>query len=169
MGDKLKGCCVSYCLLSSSVFSFPDAVQPTKQNENRKKYDKFLRRQSVISDYLKSRGSGAVYESISVESNRKRQVTRSIDRLSSYTGKVSYKSGTGKEPRGSFKVVKRGPVLNENRFSRIAKTNKDGNKFGSSVDVFKPSDYKGYDLIITSSERGESVTNLSEIRKSSKH
>ena len=137
--------------------NFPDAVQPTRQIENRKKYDKFLR-QSVISDYLKSRGSGAIYESVSVESNRKRQVTRSIDRLSSYRGKVSYKSGTGKEPKGSFKVVKRGPVLNENRFSRIAKANKDGNKFGSSVDVFKPSDYKGYDLIITSSKPGESVT-----------
>ena len=137
--------------------NFPDAVQPTGQAENRKKYDKFLR-QSVISDYLKSRGSEAIYESVSVESNRKRQVTRSIDRLRSYTGKVSYKSGTGKEPKGSFKVVKRGPVLNENRFSRIAKANKDGNKFGSSVDVFKPSDYKGYDLIITSSKPGESVT-----------
>ena len=137
--------------------NFPDAVQPTRQNENRKEYDKFLR-QSVISDYLKSRGSGAVYESISVESNRKRQVTRSINRLSSYAGKVSYKSGTGKEPKRSLKVVKRGPVLKENRFSRIAKANKDGNKFGSSVDVFKPADYKGYDLIITSSERGESVT-----------
>ena len=134
--------------------NFPDAVQPTRQNENRKEYDKFLR-QSVISDYLKSRGSGAVYESISVESNRKRQVTRSINRLSSYAGKVSYKSGTGKEPKRSLKVVKRGPVL---KFSRIAKANKDGNKFGSSVDVFKPADYKGYDLIITSSERGESVT-----------
>jgi len=137
--------------------NFPDAVQPTRQTENRKKYDKFLR-QSVISDYLKSRGSGAIYESVSVESNRKRQVARSINRLSSYTGKVSYKSGTGKEPKGSLKVVKRGPVLNENRFSRIAKANKDGNKFGSSVDVFKPSDYKGYDLIITSSKPGESVT-----------
>ena len=152
---------------------FPDAVTETRQNENRKEYDKFLR-QRVISDYLESRGSGAVYESSSVESNRKRQVTRSINRLSSYTGKVSYKNGTGKEPKGSFKVVKRGPVLGENRFSRIAKANKDGNKFGSSVDVFKASDYKGYDLIITSSERGESVTmaispdgELSSVTKSS--
>jgi len=152
---------------------FPDAVAKTRQNENRKEYDKFLR-QRVISDYLKSRGSGAVYESSSVESNRKRQVTRSINRLSSYTGKVSYKKGTGKEPKGSLKVVKRGPVLGENRFARIAKANKDGNKFGSSVDVFKASDYKGYDLIITSSERGESVTiaispdgELSSVTKSS--
>jgi len=152
---------------------FPDAVAKTRQNENRKEYDKFLR-QRVISDYLKSRGSGAVYESSSVESNRKRQVTRSINRLSSYTGKVSYKNGTGKEPKGSLKVVKRGPVLGENRFARIAKDNKDGNKFGSSVDVFKASDYKGYDLIITSSERGESVTmaispdgELSSVTKSS--
>jgi hypothetical protein len=152
---------------------FPDAVSKTRQNENRKEYDKFLR-QRVISDYLKSRGSGAVYESSSVESNRKRQVTRSINRLSSYTGKVSYKNGTGKEPKGSLKVVKRGPVLGENRFARIAKANKDGNKFGSSVDVFKASDYKGYDLIITSSERGESVTmaispdgELSSVTKSS--
>ena len=152
---------------------FPDAVAKTRQNENRKEYDKFLR-QRVISDYLKSRGSGAVYESSSVESNRKRQVTRSINRLSSYAGKVSYKKGTGKEPKGSLKVVKRGPVLGENRFARIAKANKDGNKFGSSVDVFKASDYKGYDLIITSSERGESVTiaispdgELSSVTKSS--
>jgi hypothetical protein len=152
---------------------FPDAVTQTRQNENRKEYDQFLR-QRVISDYLKSRGSGAVYESSSVESNRKRQVTRSINRLSSYTGKVSYKNGTGKEPKGSLKVVKRGPVLGEDRFARIAKANKDGNKFGSSVDVFKASDYKGYDLIITSSERGESVTmaispdgELSSVTKSS--
>ena len=152
---------------------FPDAVTKTRQNENRKEYDQFLR-QRVISDYLKSRGSGAVYESSSVESNRKRQVTRSINRLSSYTGKVSYKNGTGKEPKGSLKVVKRGPVLGEDRFARIAKANKDGNKFGSSVDVFKASDYKGYDLIITSSERGESVTmaispdgELSSVTKSS--
>jgi hypothetical protein len=137
--------------------AFPDTISKTTQANNRRDYDQLLRT-SVIIDYLKSRGSGAVYESRSVESDRKRQITRSINRLSSYTGKVSYKKGTGEEPTRSLKVVRKGPVLGNKGFVKFAKANKDGHKFGSSVDVFEESNYEAYDLIITSSESGQGVT-----------
>jgi hypothetical protein len=137
--------------------AFPDTISKTTQANNRRDYDQLLRT-SVIIDYLKSRGSGAVYESRSVESDRKRQITRSINRLSSYTGKVSYKKGTGEEPTRSLKVVRKGPVLGNKGFVKFAKANKDGHKFGSSVDVFEESNYEAHDLIITSSESGQGVT-----------
>lgn len=49
--------------------SFPEAVSESTKKNNRKKYDEYLRR-GVISDFLKSRGRGAVYESESVKPDR---------------------------------------------------------------------------------------------------
>jgi hypothetical protein len=51
--------------------SFPEAVSESTKKNNRKKYDEYLRR-GVISDFLKSRGRGAVYESESVKPDRER-------------------------------------------------------------------------------------------------
>ena len=56
---------------------FPDAVSKTSQNKTRKEYDRFLRK-SIIVDYLRDRGSGAVYESSSVEPGGEQQRARSI-------------------------------------------------------------------------------------------
>ena len=56
---------------------FPDAVSKTSQNKTRKEYDRFLKK-SIIVDYLRDRGSGAVYESSSVEPGGEQQRARSI-------------------------------------------------------------------------------------------
>jgi hypothetical protein len=137
--------------------AFPTAIKPTSQSNNRKKYDEYLRR-SIISDFLQSRGRGAVYEGESVESDRRRQVTRAINRLRGFGGKVRYRKGTGKEPKRSLGVIERGSVLSGKQFSAIAKRNQRGNKFGSSVDVLSEAKYKGYDLIVIESGPGANVT-----------
>jgi hypothetical protein len=137
--------------------AFPTAIKPTSQSNNRKKYDEYLRR-SIISDFLQSRGRGAVYESESVESDRRRQVTRAINRLRGFGGKVRYRKGTGKEPTRSLRVIEKGSVLSGKQFSAIAKRNQRGNKFGSSVDVLSEAKYKGYDLIVIESGPGANVT-----------
>ena len=137
--------------------AFPTAIKPTSQSNNRKKYDEYLRR-SIIADFLQSRGRGAVYESESVESDRRRQVTRAINRLRGFRGKVRYRNGTGKEPTRSLRVIEKGSVLSGKQFSAIAKRNQRGNKFGSSVDVLSEAKYKGYDLIVIESGPGANVT-----------
>ena len=137
--------------------AFPTAITPTSQSNNRKKYDEYLRR-SIISDFLQSRGRGAVYEGESVESDRRRQVTRAINRLRGFSGEVRYRNGTGKEPTRSLRVIERGSVLSGKQFSAIAKRNQRGNKFGSSVDVLSEAKYKGYDLIVIESGPGANVT-----------
>jgi hypothetical protein len=137
--------------------AFPEAVSLTTQANNRKKYDEYIRT-SVISDFLESRGRREVYESESVESDRRRQVTRAINRLRGFSGKVRYRKGTGKEPKRSLGVIERGSVLSGKQFSAIAKRNQRGNKFGSSVDVLSEAKYKGYDLIVIESGPGANVT-----------
>jgi hypothetical protein len=143
---------------------FPNAVKPATQANNRKAYDEYLR-SSVISDYIKSTGRRTVYEGRSVESDRKRQVTRSINRLRGYGGSVSYRKGQGKEPKRSLKVVERSDYLDSKEektasevFSETAARNKQANRFGSSVDVLDADDYNNHDIIVTSSKKGQYVT-----------
>ena len=137
--------------------AFPEAITPTSQSNNRKKYDEYLRR-SIISDFLQSRGRGAVYEGESVESDRRRQVTRAINRLRGFSGKVRYRKGTGKEPKRSLGAIEKGSDLSGKQFSALAKRNQRSNKFGSSVDVFNEAEYEGYDLIVIESGPGANVT-----------
>ena len=137
--------------------AFPEAVTPTTQSNNRKTYDEYLRR-SIISDFLQSRGRGAVYEGESVESDRRRQVTRAINRLRGFGGKVRYRKGFGKEPKRSLGAIEKGSVLDGKEFSSLAKRNQRSNKFGSSVDVLTEAEYDGYDLIVIESRPGANVT-----------
>ena len=154
-------------------------ISPTKSPKqqkanNRKEYDEYIRK-SVIADFIESTGRGTLYEGSTVESDRKRQVTRAINRLRSYAGTVRYKSGTRKEPTRSLKAVRRGPVLDTKQFSSIAESNKKSNKFGASVDVLSSEEYEGHDIIITGSGPGATVTiaispsgELTSVTKSSK-
>ena len=156
MGSKREDFLATERLVQRDI-AFPEAVQPVTQSNNRKKYDEYLRR-SIISDFLQSRGRGAVYEGESVESDRRRQVTRAINRLRGFSGKVRYRKGTGKEPTRSLRIIERGSVLSGKQFSAIAKRNQKGNKFGSSVDVLTEAEYEGYDLIVVQSKPGANVT-----------
>jgi hypothetical protein len=153
---------------------FPSEITEATKKNNRKEYDEYIR-QSVIADFIESTGRGTLYEGSTVESDRKRQVTRAINRLRSYDGTVRYKSGTRKEPGRSLKVIRRGPVLDTKQFSSIAESNKKSNKFGASVDVLSPAEYEGHDIIITGSGPGATVTiaispsgELTSVTKSSK-
>lgn len=58
---------------------------------------------------------------------------------------------------GRVQGQRRGSVLDAERFSDVAGRNKSSHKFGTSVDVYSPEDYDGYDLILLEKD-GESAS-----------
>ncbi len=85
------------------------------------------------------------------ESRRIRSATkRGLGTLARFSGRIAHRVGTREGQEGSIdahqgiRLVSLSPTV----FSRVAKENQASHKFGSSVDVFDPKDYKGYDLII---------------------
>ena len=110
-------------------------------------------RENVLGGSLQFRGrkSGPITTAQSTE--------RAIERLGNYRGTVSYRAGDGKKPRRGIKTAK-GKLtrLSQEVFSREARGNKKAHKYGSSVDVYSPKQYDGYDLIRVKNDSGGTVT-----------
>mgnify|MGYP003123106046 CR=1 FL=1 len=101
-------------------------------------------------------------------------VRRSLFQVQRVGNQFSYKGREGFDPRGGLANVA-GLDLTEVGFVDIASKNKADHKFGSSVDVFSPEDYKDYILIVNTTPTGENVTaaispsgELSSVTKSEK-
>tara|TARA_R110002012_G_scaffold101698_4_gene241048 strand:- start:911 stop:8134 length:7224 start_codon:yes stop_codon:yes gene_type:complete len=110
---------------------------------------------SIIGGDLLFRGGSDI---IGVPGNSTQITVPAGNRLRLYSGTVSYRSGSSKNSGRSEKTFKGISRVNAKDFVEIASRNKRNHKFGSSVDVFKAKDYKGYHLIVAKGKGRAYVT-----------
>jgi hypothetical protein len=81
-----------------------------------------------------------------------------IGRIEAAGGRLLTTKGIGKDQGGGGADGRgRVGVITVEDFSRIAGANKQSHKFGTSVDVYDPKDYEGYDLLVVERD-GETAT-----------
>ena len=112
--------------------AFPESVNKTTKKNNRKKYDEYLRR-SIISDFLQSRGRGAIYESESTQPDSGGRVAgaaaqASIPGQEEVTAQAAPVDGPG-QPTPSQAEASRIQKRIEDNFGEIA------SKIGTSINV----------------------------------
>jgi len=110
---------------------------------------------SILGGDLLFRGGSDI---IGVPGNSTQITVPAGNRLRLYSGTVSYRSGSSKNSGRSEKTFKGISRVNAKDFVEIASRNKRNHKFGSSVDVFKAKDYKGYHLIVAKGKGRAYVT-----------
>ena len=110
---------------------------------------------SILGGDLLFRGGSDI---IGVPGNSTQITVPAGNRLRLYSGTVSYRSGSSKNSGRSEKTFKGISRVNAEDFVEIASRNKRNHKFGSSVDVFKAKDYKGYQLIVAKGKGRAYVT-----------
>ena len=110
---------------------------------------------SILGGDLLFRGGSDI---IGVPGNSTQITVPAGNRLRLYSGTVSYRSGSSKNTGRSEKTFAGISRVNAKDFVEIASRNKRNHKFGSSVDVFKAKDYKGYHLIVAKGKGKAYVT-----------
>ena len=110
---------------------------------------------SILGGDLLFRGGSDI---IGVPGNSTQITVPAGNRLRLYSGTVSYRSGSSKNSGRSEKTFKGISRVDAKDFVEIASRNKRNHKFGSSVDVFKAKDYKGYQLIVAKGKGRAYVT-----------
>ena len=110
---------------------------------------------SILGGDLLFRGGSDI---IGVPGNSTQITVPAGNRLRLYSGTVSYRSGSSKNTGRSEKTFAGISRVNAKDFVEIASRNKRNHKFGSSVDVYKAKDYKGYHLIVAKGKGKAYVT-----------
>ena len=110
---------------------------------------------SILGGDLLFRGGSDI---IGVPGNSTQITVPAGNRLRLYNGTVSYRGGKGKHSGRSEKTFTGILRVNAKDFVEIASRNKRNHKFGSSVDVYKEKDYKGYHLIVAKGKGKAYVT-----------